>query len=297
MRLLCLVLLSLVPSLSSPSPSSEVETGRFLNIPFPLLPPYFNTDFAANFNKLKGAGDTAFFLVRDSVVYMMINVLWAGIHTLFWDGEVSTTQDIMASLLSPGVAVELSTPARSSLPLAASPNSAEERFTFNSLSELSATKLWNFFADPNPSTRNLYLNIGWALAQQILWILPTFFGTIPDTNRRAEDRLTGLPTNLASADPVALWNRLLSPQGVLQNLAINTLSMLGKIIFWAFMSSVPDLPADSVITGRNLEHEDLSFSEKLADDFMSSINLNVRTVIHRLEQEERQRIEQEGLGG
>ena len=41
----------------------------------------------------------------------------------------------------------------------------------------------------------------------------------------------------------------------------------------------------------------MSFSEKLADDFMSSINLNVRTVIHRLEQEERQRIEQEGLGG
>ena len=25
---------------------------------------------------------------------------------------------------------------------------------------LSKTKLWNFFTDPNPSTRNLYLNIG-----------------------------------------------------------------------------------------------------------------------------------------
>ena len=78
------------------------------------------------------------------------------------------------------------------------------------------TKLWNFFTDPNPSTRNLYLNIGFVsdsssstqqkkapslelwwnnlplhlqgVFSHILWILPTFLGIIPDTSRQ-QDRL------------------------------------------------------------------------------------------------------------
>ena len=35
---------------------------------FPLLPPYQAVDFATNFNKLKSSGDTAYFVVRDSIV-------------------------------------------------------------------------------------------------------------------------------------------------------------------------------------------------------------------------------------
>ena len=35
---------------------------------FPLLPPYADTDLAANFNKLKSPGDAAYFVVRDTVV-------------------------------------------------------------------------------------------------------------------------------------------------------------------------------------------------------------------------------------
>ena len=35
---------------------------------FPLLPPYANVDFGANFNKLKSSGDAAYFVVRDSTV-------------------------------------------------------------------------------------------------------------------------------------------------------------------------------------------------------------------------------------
>merc|ERR1712014_29627 len=35
---------------------------------FPLLPPYYGVDYAANFNKLKSPGDAAYFVVRDSMV-------------------------------------------------------------------------------------------------------------------------------------------------------------------------------------------------------------------------------------
>jgi hypothetical protein len=64
---------------------------------------------------------------------------------------------------------------------------------------------------------------------------------------------------------VALWNRLLSPQGVIQMLAINTLNVshrkqvkatprlpqyLGKLLFWTFMSVVPD-----AATGRSQQGE------------------------------------------
>ena len=74
--------------------------------------------------------------------------------------------------------------------------------------------------------------------------------------------MPGIPSNLASADPVALWNRLLSPQGVLQMMAINTLNVskssgsflfylssvqyFGKLLFWTFMSVVPDASGRSI---------------------------------------------------
>ena len=85
--------------------------------------------------------------------------------------------------------------------------------------------MWNFFADPNTSTRNLFLNIGFAVGGHILWILPTFLGTLPDS--RSEERVGGLPANLASADPVALWNRLLCPQCILQIVGINSINVSG----------------------------------------------------------------------
>ena len=43
--------------------SESVGTARV----FPLLPPYQGVDFAANFNKLKSAGDAAYFVVRDGI--------------------------------------------------------------------------------------------------------------------------------------------------------------------------------------------------------------------------------------
>ena len=67
-----------------------------------------------------------------------------------------------------------------------------------------------------------------AVGGHILWILPTFLGTLPDAEKRAddsEDRLSGLPSNLAGADPIALWNRLLCPQCILQIVGINSINV------------------------------------------------------------------------
>ena len=44
-------------------------------------------------------------------------------------------------------------------------------------------------------------------------------------DERLDSSLPGIPSNIAGADPVALWNRLLSPQGVVQMMAINTLNV------------------------------------------------------------------------
>jgi len=221
--------------------SESVGTARI----FPLLPPYQGVDFAANFNKLKSAGDAAYFVVRDGITFLGVNLMWILIHSLIWDGEVSNLQDITASILSPGQKVALSN---------TSPTSASSRLTLNSLSELNPTKMWNFFANPNTSTRNLFLNIGFALGGHILWILPTFLGTLPE-NSRSEERVGGLPANLASADPATLWNRLFCPQCVLQLVGINSINYFGKILFWTFMSSISDLPASTVI-GRAFDNRD-----------------------------------------
>ena len=129
-----------------------------------------------------------------------------------------------------------------------------------------------------------------ALGGHILWILPTFLGTLEEPQRRSgagdavvddkndlivesEDRVGGLPSNLLSADPVALWNRLFCPQCILQIVGINSINVslklvhlilthfkifqyFGKLLFWIFMSSVPDLPAETVI-GRSLHDQSL----------------------------------------
>ena len=99
--------------------------------------------------------------------------MWVVIHSLVWDGKISNFQDLALSLLSPGMVqvsvktqyltyntgmdVQLSTPAEKS---AESSPPASSRLTLDSLTELSFVRIWNYFTDPNPSTRNLYLNIG-----------------------------------------------------------------------------------------------------------------------------------------
>jgi len=243
--------------------------GRYFN----LLEPYQGVDFGANFNKLKGSGDTAYFIIRDTIVFWSVNFLWMGIHSLIWDGKVTNLQDITTSLLTPGFQSELT--ARIEDP-------ADSRLSLSSLQELSAVKLWNFFADPNPSTRNLYLNIGWALAQQLLWILPTFYGLIDDPDARSEERIDPLAVNFSQADPVAIWNRLLSPQGVLTNIGINTLAYSGKLIFWWIMSVLPDAQTDNVITGRNYK-KDKSLWEDVADTFIEDVERNVKLIIRGME--------------
>ena len=168
----------------------------------------------------------------------------------------------------------------------------------------SQTKLWNFFSDPNPSTRNLYLNIGfvsislneqqtqqmsshsvvmsdmvrglwsklWANAQmrraklilkQFFWKLFAMdrisggclaraldFTNLPRDHSWATRKASGfvmillqrwnqaertntkiqqyrlgssLPTHISEADPVTLWNRLLSPQVIAGIKIIKTL--------------------------------------------------------------------------
>jgi len=260
LRHLLPLLLAFITSLLVAADNPPVEADHGTARVFPLLPPYQGVDFGANFNKLKSSGDAAYFVVRDSIVFMAVNAFWAVVHWVIWDGKVSTSQDILSSLLSPGIPVELSNPDQTS------------RLSFTSLSELSPTKLWNFFTDPNPSTRNLYLNIGFGLASHILWILPTFLGIIPDTSRQQErlgTAIPGIPANLAGADPVALWNRLLSPQGVLQMMAINTLNYMGKLLFWTFMSIVPDAPAAG--SGRSLHIEDPGLLTEVASGLVENM--------------------------
>ena len=66
-------------------------------------------------------------------------------------------------------------------------------------------------------------------------MLPTFFGLVDqggrtgdvdndyvDYDRPAEDRV-GLIEHLFDADPAALWNRIMSPQGIATIIGINTL--------------------------------------------------------------------------
>jgi len=243
--------------------SESQGSGRYFN----LLPPYYGIDFAANFNKLKSNGDIAYFVVRDSIAWLAINSFWVLAHTILWDGEATTTQDVITSLSTPGIPVTLS--------------GGNSRLNLNSLSELSTTKLWNFFTNPDTSTRNLYLSMGFAIGAQILWILPTFFGMLPE-KRKSLDRTLGVPEKVANADSAATWNRIFQPQGILQIVAINTLLYFGKMIFWTFMSNVPDVQADTVITGRSVQEED-SFLGSLFKEVMEEMKMDVEVMIDTMQ--------------
>ena len=82
------------------------------------------------------------------------------------------------------------------------------------------------------------------LASQILWIIPTFIGKIPEAEERlqeenfirnielgppqsikAQDKSGALKDNLASAPVEKNWNRLMSLQGVFANIGINILNV------------------------------------------------------------------------
>ena len=80
------------------------------------------------------------------------------------------------------------------------------------------------------------------LASQILWIIPTFIGKIPEAEERleeeniirnieagpaqpAQDKVGALKENLASAPVEKNWNRLMSLQGVFANIGINILNV------------------------------------------------------------------------
>jgi len=260
-------------------PTSNLIQGSSEGRYFPLLPPYHDVDFAANFNKLKSPGDTAYFVVRDTIVYVGVQAMWVVLHTFFWDGEASNLQDVITSLTSPGHRVELSNPDRNS------------RLSLQSLNEISFVKLWNFFASPDASTRNLYLSFGFTMAQQLLWIIPTFLGSIPDPDAAAKiqsgstiDRTVGLPEQIADSDPAATWNRIFSPQGILQIIGINTLLWGGKIVFWWVMSNLQDVPAATVISGRKIQEENSrSLLSSVADGFMEEVKFNVELMINNLE--------------
>ena len=111
-------------------------------------------------------------------------------------------------------------------------------FMFQSFTnEFSPIKFWNFFADPEKSTRNLWLNVGFVSSKRyeleqftlpcyfqtagshFMAILPTFFGTVDLPAIRSDfPVLEDVPEN----EPLRLWNRLLCPQCILNTVLANT---------------------------------------------------------------------------
>ena len=103
--------------------------------------------------------------------------MWVGLHFLLWDGRVNTMEDLTASLQSPGVKVDL--PSHAGLSVKSSRLKGEEEeeedpyFEFENvglsslpaskdntqLTQISLERLWNFLANPDTSTRNLYTNV------------------------------------------------------------------------------------------------------------------------------------------
>lgn len=83
--------------------------------------------------------------------------------------------------------------------------------------------------------------------QMILWFLPTFFwsGTplpvrpVADIDEEFPDRIGNLPTNYDDTDYVAVYNRLLSPRGVTQNIAIATLLVRAQQRMTKLFSNAP----------------------------------------------------------
>ena len=157
------------------SSSSEDPTGFFANLiasTWNWLPPYRDVEITKNFNKLKSGFDAVHFQGRDTVVWVGGSLLWIILHFLLWDGRVNTMEDLTASLLSPGVKVDL--PSHQDLGVTREDVEEEDPFfefervglgsspsakDNTQLSQISLERLWNFLSNPDTSTRNLYTNV------------------------------------------------------------------------------------------------------------------------------------------
>ena len=85
--------------------------------------------------------------------------------------------------------------------------------------ELSLEKLWNFFADPDTSTRNLWLNMGFTMGSHIMYILPTYFGTVDAPVVKSDFPV--LSSGIEN-EPLRIWNKLFCPQCIYNTVALNT---------------------------------------------------------------------------
>jgi len=213
---------------------------------FPFLAPYVDVDLLENWNKLNTARNAVYFLVRDTITLTGVNLMWIVLHSIFWDGNAANREDIKDSLLSPGVRIRLkgnstdtdgNNRRRVDRPKDRVSVDAVDTFV-ESFTNLSFVKFWNFFANPDTSTRNLFLNLGFASFTHLMFIIPTYFGMIPlPPVAKVHPEIQDVPLN----EPLRLWNRLFCPQCVLHIVGVNTLVWIGKTLWWSFMSSIPDV--------------------------------------------------------
>jgi len=244
--------------------AEEGEGRVFPLIPiFPFLLPYINVDLIENWNKLNTERNALYFLVRDTITLTGVNLMWIVLHSIFWDGNAANTEDVVDSLLTPGVKISLkgNTTDTSRDGSIRRLDQAQDRVSLDSVdtlvesfSNLSFQKFWNFFANTDTSTRNLFLNLGFASFSHLMFIIPTYFGMIPvPPIENVHPVIEDVPRN----EPLRLWNRLFCPQCVLHIVGVNTLVWIGKTLWWSFMSSIPDVVG---------QEGDGSFARMFADE-------------------------------
>jgi len=218
-----------------------------------FLPQYSNVEIRKNLNKLKSGFDANHFMIRDTVVWIGGSLMWLIFHLLFWDGRVNNYEDLDASIRSPGVKVEL--PSHSDLANGVTqPDNSNDSKGNTFLTEPDINRYWQGLTNPSSSIRSIFTTLLYGLASQILWILPTFIGKVPVPDSRidsliknnldfenlknltdpADDRILTLIENLSTAPLPKNWNRLMSLQGVFNNIGINFLNYFGRWLFWSF---------------------------------------------------------------
>jgi len=295
----CLVFLIVIIKCETETINDGPAKGRI----FPLLPQYQGVDYLQVWNSLATLRNAVFTLISSTITLTGINLMWIILHSIFWDGNAVTDQDVLDSLKSPGSRIELqgnttmdepsrvfltkqnfkqnfnpqsrqdyhipTEPHNINLPYPSRQNVAgfnnhfhEQKLSreklrkhlkpqqpqrrvdaFDTLidsleNEVSLEKLWNFFADPDTSVRNLYLNIGFTSFSFLMRVIPTFFGhETPAAIRSPFPVLADTPEN----EILRIWNRLLCPQCILSTIAGNTIVWIGKTLWWTFMSTIPDV--------------------------------------------------------
>eukprot|EP00095_Tigriopus_kingsejongensis_P001260 snap_masked-scaffold374_size191929-processed-gene-0.18 protein:Tk01260 transcript:snap_masked-scaffold374_size191929-processed-gene-0.18-mRNA-1 annotation:"periplasmic solute binding family protein" len=285
----------------------------FTSFIFPFFRQYQSIDLGQNLNNLKSPNTMAFFVIRDAVAYLALVTTWILMHTIFWDGRLKADEldrvPLFIRLLSGFVSGSDSMFRRSDeggdVPedefqtRFGYTDQAEEKLIAESLPEISANGIFNFFADPNPSFRNLIMNSGFLAFQLIIWFLPTFFwpgSPLPTPqnmnqtisspgegigieNPLAQNRVGAFVHNLGEASPVAIHNRLLCPQCFVQTISISTLLYAGKLFWWWWFSSIPDFkrfsirPSPSTQTqGRHMRYDDDDDDWNWTDVALSSIH-------------------------